>query len=178
MTETVKLNGTSISVMKGDITDLDIQSFVFYAREDLKLGSGFGTAIAVRGGQTIQEELDGMAPARTTEVVLSKAGELKAESILHAVGPKFQEENLEDKLRATILNTLKKANEAGIKRVAFPPMGTGFYGVPLEVSAEITFDAISDYLKNSNSFEEIVICVLDNREFKPFAGKLSGLGQA
>lgn len=178
MTEAVSINGTPIRVIKGDITDLDIQSFVFYAREDLKLGSGFGTAIAVRGGQTIQEELDALAPAKMTDTVLSKAGELKAEYILHAVGPKFQEENLEDKLKTTIMNVLKKAEESGIKKVAFPPMGAGFYGVPLETSAEITLGTIAKYVKDKNHFEDIVICVLDNREFKPFAAKAGALGQA
>jgi len=175
MTETININGASIRVLKSDITDLDIQAFVFYAREDLKLGSGFGTAIAVRGGQTIQEELDTLAPAKTTEAVLSKAGELKAEYILHAVGPKFQEADLEAKLKKTIFNTLNKAGEAGIKKIAFPPMGAGFYGVPLDKSAEITLGSIAEYVKSKGGFEEIVICALDNREFQPFAARLTAL---
>jgi len=178
MSESFNLNGTPISVLKGDITDLDIESFVFYAREDLRLGSGFGTAIAIRGGQTIQEELENLAPVKTTDVVLSKAGELKAKYILHAVGPKFMEEDLEGKLRRTILNTLKTAEENGIRKVAFPPMGTGFYGVPLDTSADITFSTIKEYLNKGSKIEEIIICALDNREFIPFRQRLDRLAKA
>ena len=45
-----KINENRLSVMKGDLTNLDLDAFVFYANDDLKLGSGFGTAIALRGG--------------------------------------------------------------------------------------------------------------------------------
>ncbi len=43
-------NGKTIRLMKGDVTDLEVDAFAFYAAEDLSLGSGYGTAIAVRGG--------------------------------------------------------------------------------------------------------------------------------
>jgi O-acetyl-ADP-ribose deacetylase (regulator of RNase III) len=45
-----KANGKSIRLEKGDLTALPVDAFVFYAREDLDLGSGFGTAIKSRGG--------------------------------------------------------------------------------------------------------------------------------
>jgi len=178
MSDSIDLNGTRFSVLKGDITDLDIESFVFYAREDLKLGSGFGTAISIRGGQSIQEELESLAPAKTTEVIISKAGELKANYILHAVGPKFMEEDLDNKLRRTILNTLKAAIEKGIKKIALPPMGAGFYGVPLETSADITINTIAEFLNKGSQLEEVVVCALDNREFKPFRQRLDQLTKA
>jgi len=178
MTDMVQIKGTSVQVIKGDITDLDIPAFVFYAREDLKLGSGFGTAITVRGGQSIQEELDSLAPANTTDVVVSGAGELKADCIFHAVGPKFQEEETATKLKATIRNVFKTADAKGVRSLAMPPMGAGFYGVPLEECAEITLSTIREYLGDGSKLEKIVICALDNREFKPFASRLGELNPA
>ncbi len=177
MADTVKISGTSVRLVKGDITDLPVESFVFYAREDLKLGSGFGTAITVRGGQAIQQELDTLAPARMTEVVVSGAGELKARWIIHAVGPKFQEPELEEKLRQTIFNVLHTAEKKGITSVALPPMGAGFYGVPLEISVAVTLDTIADYLRNKSNIKEIILCANDNREYKPFFERLAALGQ-
>ena len=52
-----KINGKTIRLIKGDLTDLDVDAFTFYATEDLALGSGYGTAITIRGGPKIQEEL-------------------------------------------------------------------------------------------------------------------------
>ena len=100
---------------------------------------------------------------------------MKATHIIHAVGPRFQEEGLEDKLKTTILNCLKAADEKGIKAVAFPPMGAGFYGVPLDVSARVTLGTIKEYLANETSIEDVVVCLFDNREYQPFQKQFATL---
>jgi O-acetyl-ADP-ribose deacetylase (regulator of RNase III) len=175
MTDEIVIKEATVSLLKADITDLKVDSFVFYAREDLKLGSGYGTAIAVRGGKTIQEELDQLSPVKTTDAVISTAGELKADYIIHAVGPKFQEENTEDKLAKTIVNVLRLADEKGIREIAFPSMGTGFYGIPLTVSAEVTLETIKNYLANGSGVKRVVISLLDTREFEPYHKKLKSM---
>ncbi|MBD3258744.1 O-acetyl-ADP-ribose deacetylase [candidate division GN15 bacterium] len=169
------INGRVITLVKGDITNLDVDSFVFYATDDLKLGSGYGGAISMRGGPGIQQELDKLAPVEATQVVVTDAGELKARYIIHANGPKFQEEDLEVKLRTTIVNCLKAADDKGIERVAFPPMGAGFYGVPLGVSARISMEAVTEYLKGDTGVREVVFCALDSREYHPFQAQLQAM---
>ncbi len=175
MADSIKVKNCNLRLLKGDITDLDIESFVYYAREDLALGSGFGTAISVRGGPTIQKELNEIGKIKITEAVVSSAGEMKAKHIIHANGPKFQEENIPEKLKQTIINSLVKAEEKGIKAIAFPPMGAGFYGVPLEQSAEITLNTIKEYLLSETKLDDVVVCLLDNREYIPFEKKFSSL---
>jgi len=175
MADSIKVKNCNLRLLKGDITDLDIESFVYYAREDLALGSGFGTAISVRGGPTIQKELNEIGNIKITEAVVSSAGEMKAKYIIHANGPKFQEENLSEKLKTTIINSFKKAEEKGIKAIAFPPMGAGFYGVPLEQSAEITLNTINEYLSGDTKLDDVVVCLLDNRDYIPFEKKLSSM---
>jgi len=175
MADSIKVNNCNFKLIKGDITDLDIESFVYYAREDLALGSGFGTAISVRGGPAIQKELNEIGNIELTEAVVSSAGEMKANYIIHANGPKFQEENTPEKLKKTILNSLKKAEEKGIKAIAFPPMGAGFYGVPLDQSAEITLGTIKEYLSNETKLADVVVCLNDKRELIPFEKKFSSL---
>ena len=125
-----RINRTVLRLIKEDLTMLDVDAFVFYAANDLALGSGFGTAVSVRGGPTVQEELEKLAPVETGQAVVSAAGKLKAEHIIHAVGPKFQEGDTEGKLRTTMRNTLKRAEENGIKRLALPAMGAGYYMIP------------------------------------------------
>jgi hypothetical protein len=50
MLEKKNIKNSTVSVIKADVTDTENDAFVFYARNDLKLGSGFGNAIALRGG--------------------------------------------------------------------------------------------------------------------------------
>jgi O-acetyl-ADP-ribose deacetylase (regulator of RNase III) len=170
-----RINQTKLQLEKGDITDMEVEAFVFYAREDLQLGAGFGNAIAVRGGPSIQKALDEIGGAKLGDAIITDAGNMKAKSIVHAVGPKFQEENLEQKLENTMLNVLQAAEAKGIKQLAFPAMGAGFYVIPLDVCARVMLNTIRNYLQNSTSFEEIIIRVLDTREYEPFSAKLETL---
>jgi len=169
----VKINGRVLRVVKGDVTDQEVNAFVFYASPDLVLGSGFGTAITVRGGPSIQEELSKFAPIGVGEAVISAAGEMKADHIIHAVGPRFQEEEEETKLRDTMLAALKRAEEKKIETLAFPPMGTGFYGVPVDLSAKVMMETIKAHLNNGqSSLKEVLICLMDSREIPPFENQL------
>ncbi len=178
MPDELKVNNSFLRLIKADITDVEIESFVFYARHDLVLGAGYGTAISVRGGPSVQEQLKQFGTINTTDAVVTEAGEMKAKYIIHAVGPRFQEEDIEDKLRTTVLNSLKKAEEKGVKAVAFPAMGTGFYGVPLDLSARVTLGAIKEYLSGHTKIKDVVVCLLDNREYKPFQNQLAALTSA
>lgn len=163
-----KINDVVIRLEQGDLTAMEIESIVHYASPDLILGSGFGSAIAARGGASIQEELKSFGPITIGEAVVTSAGELNSNFIIHAVGPRFQEDETEEKLLKTMSNALKAANEKGIGKIAFPPMGAGFYGIPLKTCATIMLSSIKKHVSQGSSLKEIVICVLDNREYKIF----------
>ncbi len=168
-----RIDDSTVRLVCADVTEADVDAFVFYAQPDLTLGSGFGTAISVRGGPSVQKELDELGPIQTGEVVVSGAGNLKAKFIIHALGPRFNEEDTEGKLRTTVTNSLVAAEEKGVARIAFPPMGAGFYTVPLDLCARVMIEAIQDYLGGETKIEEVVICAGDRREFKPFASRLA-----
>jgi len=145
-TITKKINGCTVRLEKGDITDFEVEAFVFYAREDLKLMSGFGNAIATRGGPSIQKVLDELGEKAVGDVVVTEAGNMKASNIIHAVGPKFLEPDLDDKLAATMRNTLAVAEEKGFKQLALPAMGAGFYGIARPMVVEVMLETIHDHL--------------------------------
>ncbi len=173
MLDELKINGRRILLETGFIIDRkDVEGIVFYARPDLALGSGYGAAIATQGGPKIQEELKKIGTAKVTDVVVTGAGDLKIKYLLHAVGPRFQEENIEEKLRMTILNTLRKGEEYQLKRIAFPAMGAGFYGIPLDVCARVSLETAKEFLAEARSLQEIIFCLRDNREFKYFQEQL------
>ena len=166
-----KINETIVRLEKGDLTAMEIESIVHYASPDLVLGSGFGSAISARGGMSIQEELKQLGTISTGEAVITAAGELNSDYIIHAAGPRFQEEDTEQKLKSTMQSALSIANEKGILKIAFPPMGAGFYGIPLDICARAMLNTIKNHISDGSSLKEIVICVLDDREFKAFQEK-------
>jgi O-acetyl-ADP-ribose deacetylase len=172
MVDELKIKDSVMRLLKGDITDLDIEAFVFYAQPNLVLGSGYGGAIAARGGPKIQEELKSLGGISTGEAVVTSAGNMKARYIIHAVGPRFQEENIEEKLRKTVLSALQRAEEKQIQRLAFPAMGAGFYGVPLDLCSRVTLGTVKEFLEKSQTIKEVVFCLRDSREYKAFLDRL------
>lgn len=164
----VKFGDTVVHLRRGDITELEVDAFVFYAQNDLALGSGFGGMITVRGGASIQKELDELAPVPDLGAVVSGAGKLTAEFIIHSVGPRFREDDIEAKLVTTMENVLAKAEEKRIKTLAFPAMGAGYYGVPAPESARAMLSALSSHLGGKTGLEEVTICVLDAPQFNAF----------
>ena len=170
-----KVNGTLVRLEQGDLTALDVDAFVYYAREDLALGSGFGTAIQLRGGEAVKKELKAMGSLRMGEAVITGAGNMQAKHIIHACGPKFQEPDAELKLRNCITAALTVAEQKGLETIAFPPLGTGFYGVPLEACARVMAEALKSRLASPTHLKEVTICVIDRREYLAFRDKVSEL---
>jgi O-acetyl-ADP-ribose deacetylase (regulator of RNase III) len=168
MSEGKRIQNCSLQLITQDITDFEVEAFVFYAQPNLALGSGYGSAIARRGGPSIKTELDKIGSLPLTEAAVTPGGSLKAKYVVHAVGPTFQEEQIESKLRATIVNALKRAEEKGIRQIALPLMGVGFYGISLAACSQIMMETIEDYLSRGSSLSEIIICANDAREYRAF----------
>jgi len=172
---TATIGDAVVRLVKGDITELPVDGFVFYAQPDLALGSGFGGMIAVRGGASIQKELAEMAPVSAMEAVVSGAGKLPAEYIIHAVGPRFREDDTEPKLLATMEHCLQRAEEKGMETLAFPAMGAGYYGIPAPTSAKVMLTALQNHLTGDTGLKEVTICVLDTPQFQAFDAALAAL---
>jgi O-acetyl-ADP-ribose deacetylase (regulator of RNase III) len=160
-----------VRLVRGDITDLDVEAFVFDITADLKLGSGYGGAIFGRGGKAIQDELAKLGTLATGDAVVTSAGAMKAQYIVHTNGPKFKEPDEEGKLRQAIESSLRIANEKGMRRLAIPPIGTGLYQVPVDLCARVTVDTVTEHLTNGSSLDEVLIVVRDSREYAPFKAK-------
>jgi O-acetyl-ADP-ribose deacetylase (regulator of RNase III) len=167
----IRVNGKSIRLEKGDLMAAPVDAVVFYAREDLQLGSGFGSAILARGGVAIQNELDLIGHIAVGEAVVTSAGSMPSRHIIHACGPKFQEADLEAKLSKCVRSALEAAAAKDFKTIAFPPMGAGFYGVPLQLCAMVMLEIIGGFLALPSSIEEVTIYVIDDREFRAFEAR-------
>jgi O-acetyl-ADP-ribose deacetylase (regulator of RNase III) len=167
-----KIGDRTFRLVRDDISAMDVEAFVYDITPDMKLGSGFGSAIQMRGGIVIQKELDAIGSCPTGEAVVTQAGILKADHIIHVNGPKFREEDEEGKLRRATTSALRRAEEKGIKRLAIPPIGTGLYQVPLDLCARVMVDTITSHLRNDTSLEEVLMVVVDTREYEPFRREL------
>ena len=169
-----KIGDRVIRLVMGDIIDLEVEAFVYDITADAKLGSGYGSAITTRGGKVVQEGLDAIGGCPTGEAISTTAGKLKAGRIIHVNGPKFHGPGTEDKLRRATVAALELAEKDGITQLAFPPVGTGLYQVPLDVCARVMIHTVTEHLAKNSSVEEVIFVALDTREFEPLAAVLQG----
>src|ERR1700689_269137 len=117
---------------QGDITQARFDAIVNAANNDLILGGGVAGAIRAKGGPSIQQECDKLGPIPMGEAAITGAGKLKARYVIHAASMRLGGSTSEAALRDLTRNSLKRAIEQGLKSVAFPAIGTGIAGFPIE----------------------------------------------
>ena len=123
-----KTIGSSIlELVQIDITELATDAIVNAANVQLVLGGGVAAAIRRKGGPAIQAECDQKAPTYVGGAVITTGGNLKAEYVIHAVGPRRGEGQEDAKLKSATLNALKTAEENQLKSIAFPAISTGIF---------------------------------------------------
>jgi O-acetyl-ADP-ribose deacetylase len=157
-----------LSLRRADLTLLQVDAIVHYAREDLNLSAGRGRLIRMRGGPAVETELKAIGRVAMGSAVATSGGKLRAARIIHACGPAFREPQLEEKYRRCMYSAIFLADALRVKTLAFPPMGAGFYGIPLGSCAEWMMSAIKTAAGAGTQLKTIILCVMDRREYGAF----------
>jgi O-acetyl-ADP-ribose deacetylase (regulator of RNase III) len=165
-----------LRIVEGDITLLAVEAVVNAANKQLRLGGGVAGAIRARGGPSIQEECDRLAPIEVGEAVITGGGNLKARYVIHAVGPVNGEGDEEAKLTRATLNSLRIAADRKIRSLAFPAISTGIYGFPLPECSRIMLQVGLDFLEKNSFPREIVFCLYGTEAYDTFRKTLASLG--
>ena len=143
-----------ITIKQGDITNEDVDVLVNAANTGLRGGGGVDGAIHRAAGPSVMEACRKIGGCPTGSAVLTNAGKLKAQKIIHAVGPvwaggKKGEPGL---LRRAYETSFDLAKKHGLRSIAFPAISTGVYGYPKEPAAKI---ALTEGKKFEKDFKEI-----------------------
>ncbi len=171
-----KFGQLTVEVIEGDITELERDAIVNAANSYLKHGGGVAAAIVRKGGVEIQQESDEYVkkhgPVPTGGVAVTGAGRLKAKYIIHAVGPVYGRDP-EEKLAEAVENSLRKAEELGLKTIALPAISTGVYGFPMDKCAKIMREVLEAFSKETK-LQKVTICLYGSEAYKNFLTAFSG----
>ena len=158
-----------IELREGDITEIKVDAIVNAANSSLMGGGGVDGAIHRAGGSAILEECKRIVKNKGRlppgKAVSTTGGRLPASYVIHTVGPiwrggKFNEHEV---LRSCYRESLKIAEEMGLRTVAFPSISTGAYGYPVREAAEIAIQTVRDFLSDPHRNVRKVIFVLFDR---------------
>ncbi|HIQ29681.1 MAG TPA: macro domain-containing protein [Candidatus Caldiarchaeum subterraneum] len=167
----IKVGDTVIELVKGDITDLDVDAIVNAANSSLKMGGGVAGAILRKGGRSIQDECDAIGYCPVGGAVITGAGKLKARHVIHAVGPRMGEGDEDNKLRNATINSIKLADQHKLQSIALPAISTGIFGFPKDRCAKIMLAAAVEYLKQNQgrtSLKRVIFCLYDDETYNIF----------
>ena len=151
-----------ILVQQGDLTEMDTDAIVNAANNDLILGGGVAGAIRRKGGDAIQRECNEIGAIPVGYAAITTGGNLKARFVIHAASMRLGGATTGDALRSSTMYCLKIANERGLKSIAFPAVGTGVAGFPLEECARIMLREAVEHLRGETSLEAVHFVLFDD----------------
>ncbi len=158
----VSIKNTNIRIIKGDLTESDVDVIVNAANSHLQHGGGVAGAIVRKGGRIIQEESNKIGFVPVGNCAITTGGSLKARFVIHTVGPRWGEGQEEEKLKNAIRNTLTLATEKGFKTLSMPAISAGIFGFPKESCANIIVNEVVTFIRNeSTPLREINLYLMD-----------------
>ncbi len=135
-----------LRLVRGDITEQDVDAIVNAANASLLGGGGVDGAIHRAAGPELLEYCRHLRGCETGSAKATPGFRLKARWVIHTVGPvwrggEFREAEL---LASCYRSSLARADELGARSVAFPAISTGIFGYPIAEAAEIAIRTLRD----------------------------------
>jgi O-acetyl-ADP-ribose deacetylase (regulator of RNase III) len=170
-----------IEIIRGDITKVKVDAIVNAANSSLMGGGGVDGAIHRAGGPEILEACkeivarQGSCP--TGEAVITTGGKLPARYVIHTVGPVWHggRDDEEAKLANCYRNSLSLAVKHNCKTIAFPNISTGVYRFPKKLAAEVSLNAIQDFLADNTTISQVKLVCFDEENHHILERQLASL---
>ena len=135
-----------IEIQQGDITKVKADAVVAPANNLGWMGGGSAGAIKKHGGDEIEQEAMQQAPLEIGKAVVTKAGKLPHQGVIHA--PTLEEPSgqaHEYNVAMSVKGSLTFADDLKYKSLAMPGMGTGVGQFPKDQAARIMIEEIKKF---------------------------------
>ncbi len=166
------IQGRTLELVQGDITNQDVDAIVNAANSSLVPGGGVDGAIHRAGGPAIAKETadryPGGCPAGSA--VITTGGSMKAKHVIHAVGPIWHggARGEDQVLSDAYCSALQAAKENQLKSIAFPSVSTGAYRYPVDRAAATALQTIVDHLRGETSLTPFRFVLFDESTYRSY----------
>jgi O-acetyl-ADP-ribose deacetylase len=162
-----------IELWNGDICELEVDAIVNPANLSLWMATGVGGAIKRAGGDEIEFAAVRQAPVPLGESIVTTAGSLAARAVIHAVSLDRVRRTSGPVIDQAVRSALARAREIEATSIAFPALGTGVGGFPLEEAARVMVTAVRDELERSPGIEHVIFALRGAAAYEAFSDAMS-----
>jgi O-acetyl-ADP-ribose deacetylase (regulator of RNase III) len=163
------LSVSRIELWNGDICDLEVDAIVNAAQVSLWMSTGVAGAIKRAGGDEIEFAAVRQAPVPLGGAIVTPAGRLAARAVIHAVSIGPDRRSTGESIESATRTAMIRAREIGAISVAFPALGTGVGGFPLNDAARITVGVVREELARSPDIDRVIFALRGAAAYDAFA---------
>ncbi len=166
-----------ISIRIGELEVVATQAVFRAVRWDLQPLTPGGRRVGLGAGEAIIERLEQMGDFPIGGAVVTPAGDLDADFIIHLVIESAEEPVTKTGVQKALTNGLRQACAWGVESAALPALGTGAGCLDAETSAQVILPVLKAVLDSGESLREATIVVANDYEKAAFEGVVELQGQ-
>lgn len=163
-------------VIKADITTLAVDAIVNAANPELLPGGGVCGAIHKAAGPGLErycsynnQRIGGVKPGK---VAITPAFRLKAQVVIHAVGPIWgTDRDCHELLGCAYDNALLAADILHCRTIAFPCISTGIYSYPADEACQIAVGTCRQF--QAKHLTDCIFCVFSDADLALYTKELA-----
>lgn len=170
----------SVVLLLADITSIGVDVIVNSANKSLLPGSGLSGLIHKKAGKEVSDycrtHYQENGSLGVGDVFASPAGKLPAKYIFHAIGPKWYEEEGDEKaeaLKRTYSSVLIGADHYHARTVSIPSISTGIHKYPTEFAASTVLECVVNILPIFEHVESVLLVCGSQEVAKAYSKKIA-----
>jgi O-acetyl-ADP-ribose deacetylase (regulator of RNase III) len=159
-----------ISIVRTDITTLDVDAIVNAANSSLLGGGGVDGAIHRASGPELLAECRLLGGCRTGQAKITLGYRLPARFVIHTVGPVWNggSHGEPELLASCYRSCFAVARERGLGTLAFPAISCGIYGYPIPQAVEIAVRETRAELEADAEIEKVIFACFGDEVYEAY----------
>ena len=146
-----------IRVCIDDLAFFDGEAIVRPVNEDLGATTPLLRRLELAAGTELHNQIRLQEPLPVGAAIVTSAGELNVELLVHAVVMSRTEPVTADTVRRALTSALQRVMSWQIKKVAIPPFGLGAGNLEIDESAQVMLGVIGQHMRGARYPEEITL---------------------